>query len=104
MGSELQARHVAASTPGATQLCRGCACVGSGWRRRVALGGPAHRSGGAVHIHRNHPDEPQALGSGSRSWVPGDSHALESWGKLHAVRTTLSLIATALYMWLLVGA
>jgi Anthrone oxygenase len=29
---------------------------------------------------------------------------LESWGKLHAVRTALSLLATVLYMWLLLGA
>jgi hypothetical protein len=29
---------------------------------------------------------------------------LQRWGKLHAVRTTLSLLATALYMWLLMAA
>jgi hypothetical protein len=29
---------------------------------------------------------------------------LESWGKLHAVRTALSLLATVLYMWLLLAA
>lgn len=28
---------------------------------------------------------------------------LENWGKLHAVRTALSLLATVLYMWLLLG-
>ncbi|MGH7311929.1 MAG: DUF1772 domain-containing protein [Candidatus Rokuibacteriota bacterium] len=29
---------------------------------------------------------------------------LERWGKLHAVRTTLSVLATVLYLWLLLGA
>jgi hypothetical protein len=29
---------------------------------------------------------------------------LEGWGKLHAVRTTLSVLATVLYIWLLVAA
>ena len=29
---------------------------------------------------------------------------LERWGYLHAVRTTLSILATALYVWLSVGA
>jgi hypothetical protein len=29
---------------------------------------------------------------------------LESWGKLHAMRTALSLLATVVYMWLLLGA
>src|SRR5262249_15234703 len=29
---------------------------------------------------------------------------LERWGKLHAVRTMLSIVATMLYMWLLRGA
>ena len=29
---------------------------------------------------------------------------LESWGKLHAVRTCLSLLATVLFVWLLLGA
>src|SRR5262245_17661959 len=28
---------------------------------------------------------------------------LERWGKLHAVRTTLSILATVLYLWLLLG-
>ena len=28
---------------------------------------------------------------------------LTSWGKLHAVRTVLSLLATVLYIWLLLG-
>ena len=28
---------------------------------------------------------------------------LKRWGKLHAVRTTLSVIATVLYMWLILG-
>lgn len=29
---------------------------------------------------------------------------LQSWGKLHAVRTVMSLVATVLYLWLLLGA
>ena len=29
---------------------------------------------------------------------------LERWGRLHAVRTTLSVLATLLYLWLLLGA
>jgi hypothetical protein len=29
---------------------------------------------------------------------------LERWGNLHAVRTTLSVLATMLYLWLLLGA
>ena len=29
---------------------------------------------------------------------------LEHWGNLHAVRTTLSVVATALYIWLILGA
>jgi len=29
---------------------------------------------------------------------------MERWGNLHAVRTTLSVLAAALYMWLLLGA
>ena len=29
---------------------------------------------------------------------------LNRWGKLHAVRTTLSIVASALYIWLLLGA
>jgi len=29
---------------------------------------------------------------------------MERWGNLHAVRTTLSVPAAALYMWLLLGA
>ena len=29
---------------------------------------------------------------------------LEKWGKLHAVRTTLSIVATVVFLWLLLGA
>lgn len=29
---------------------------------------------------------------------------LEHWGKLHGVRTTLSILASALYLWLILGA
>jgi hypothetical protein len=29
---------------------------------------------------------------------------LDRWGKLHAIRTTLSLAAAMLYLWLMLGA
>ena len=35
---------------------------------------------------------------------PDTRALLERWGRLHAVRTALSLVATVLYLWLLSGA
>ena len=50
------------------------------------------------------PTNHKLLAPGRDLGSPETRTLLESWGKLHAVRTTLSLIATALYMWLLIGA
>jgi Domain of unknown function (DUF1772) len=47
----------------------------------------------------------KSLLSRGRDLASPDTRALlERWGRLHAVRTALSLVATVLYLWLLSGA
>ena len=45
----------------------------------------------------------QLLAGGRDLSSPGTRRLLVRWGRLHAVRTALSLMASAVYLWLLVG-
>lgn len=50
------------------------------------------------------PTNHKLLASGRDLRSPETRALLEKWGKLHAVRTGLSLLATVLFIWLLCGA
>src|SRR5262247_381905 len=104
MGAELQARYLDASASGAAELAERWRGVADGCWPWVACGCRAYRGGGAFHIDRHHAHEPQALGTRPRSRFRRDAHAAGALGHLHAVRTTLSVLATLLYIWLLLGA
>lgn len=60
--------------------------------------GSVYRLGRAIHISCNHANEPSA--SDPRcDLASGETRALlEKWGKLHAVRTVLGLLASGIYV------
>jgi hypothetical protein len=50
------------------------------------------------------PTNKSLLWSGKDLDSPDTRALLERWGRLHMVRTALSLVSTVLYLWLLSGA
>ena len=71
--------------------------AGSGWLVAAVFIGLAVPYTLLVIMPTNH----KLLASGRDLGSAETRTLLEGWGKLHAVRTALSLLATVLYMWLL---
>lgn len=74
--------------------------AGAGWLVAAALIGVVVPFTFIVIMPTNH----KLLAPGRDMGSAETRTLLESWGKLHAVRTALGLLATVLYLWLLRGA
>jgi Domain of unknown function (DUF1772) len=74
--------------------------AGAGWLIAALLIGAVVPFTAIVIMPTNH-----RLSAPGRDLGSAETRALlERWGRLHAVRTALSLLATGLYLWLLLGA
>ena len=105
MGAELPTRDLDASASGAAERAEWRRRVASGCWPWVAGGCRAHWGGGAPFtVISIMPTNYQLLAPGRDLGSAETRTLLERWGHLHAVRTTLSVLAALLYLWLLLGA